>query len=121
MTQAAAIYRFLNSFGIPVYPTTSVPDNAEMPYMTYDLALGSWGDGELDLAVNVWYRTESEAAPNAKVTEISKALFGGRQLACDGGSVWIKKGEPWCQAVEDEDNSVKRRMVNLVVEPDTLF
>lgn len=121
MTQAAAIYEFLNSFGIPAYPTTSVPEKTVMPYITYDLVLGSWGDGEQDLAVDVWYRTESEAEPNAKVTEMSKALSGGKQIECDGGSIWIKKGQPWCQAVNDDDNSVKRRLVNMVVEPNTLY
>ena len=69
--------------------------------------------------VNVWYRTESEAAPNAKVREISNAIgMGGVTLPCDGGMLWVKKGSPWAQAVtvEGEDEKVKRRYVNINIE-----
>ena len=34
MTPAAAIYGFMAGFGIPVYAATSVPDEAEFPYIT---------------------------------------------------------------------------------------
>ena len=117
MNKAAAMHAFLSSFGIPAYADTSVPDAAQMPYLTYTLAVGAFGDGELNVTVNLWYRTESEAAPNAKVEEISERIsFQGSAIACDGGMVWIKRGAPFAQAVADEDNSIKRRMLNLSVE-----
>lgn len=119
MTPEAAIYRFLSSFGIPAYASSSVPDQAEFPYITYDLVLGSWGQGELNMPVNVWYRTDSEAAPNAKVREIGEAIgLGGVQVPCDGGTLWLKKGSPWAQAVtvEGEDEKIKRRYVNINAE-----
>lgn len=119
-TKGAAIHTLLSSFGIPAYPVTSVPDDAAMPYLTYTLVTGAWGDGEVDLAVDVWYRTESEAAPNAMVEEISEAIgLGGVILGCDGGAAWVKRGEPFAQVVPDVDNGVKRRLVNLVVEYET--
>lgn len=121
-TKAAAIHQFLSSMGIPAYPSTSVPDDASMPYLTYSLAVGAWDDGETNISVDLWYRTESEAEPNAKVEEISRKVgLGGTQLVCDGGSVWIKRGSPFAQSVQDEDNSVKRRMVNLSAEYNTLI
>jgi len=121
-TKAAAIHQFLSSMGIPAYPSTSVPDDASMPYLTYSLAVGAWDDGETNIPVDLWYRTESEAEPNAKVEEISRKVgLGGTQLACDGGSVWIKRGSPFAQSVQDEDNSVKRRLVNLSAEYNTLI
>ena len=75
--------------------------------------------GEVNMPVNVWYRTDSEAEPNAKVREIGKALgMGGVTLPCDGGMLWLKKGSPWAQAmtVEGEDEKVKRRYVNINIE-----
>ena len=119
MTPEAAVYTFLSSFGIPAYAASSVPDQATFPYLTYDLVLGEWGQPEVNMPVNVWYRTDSEALPNAKVREISQAIgMGGVLLHCDGGVLWVKKGSPWAQAVtvEGEDEKVKRRYVNINIE-----
>lgn len=117
MTGPGAVYAFLASFGIPAYASASVPEDAEMPYLTYDLATGSFGDGEVTLTVSVWYRTSSEAEPNAKAEEIRQAVgMGGRVLRYDGGAVWVKRGSPWCQSVTDEDNTVKRRYINITLE-----
>lgn len=119
MTPEAAIYGFLSGFSIPAYASASVPDQAEFPYITYDLVLGEWGEPEVNMPVNVWYRTESEATPNAKVREISRAIgMGGVCVPCDNGMLWIKKGSPWAQAmtIEGEDEKVKRRYVNINIE-----
>ena len=119
MTPEAAIYGFLNGFSIPAYASASVPDQAQFPYITYDLVLGEWEQGEVNMPVNVWYRTESEAQPNAKVREIGERIgMGGVLLHCDGGVLWVKKGSPWAQAVtvEGEDEKVKRRYVNINIE-----
>lgn len=119
MTPEAAVYTFLSSFGIPAYAASSVPDQATFPYLTYDLVLGEWGQPEVNMPVNVWYRTESEAQPNAKVREIGERIgMGGVLLHCDGGMLWVKKGSPWAQAVtvEGEDEKVKRRYVNINIE-----
>ena len=119
MTPEAAVYTFLSSFGIPAYAASSVPDQATFPYLTYDLVLGEWGQPEVNMPVNVWYRTDSEALPNAKVREISQAIgMGGVTLPCDGGMLGVKKGSPWAQAVtvEGEDEKVKRRYVNINIE-----
>ena len=123
MTPEAAFQSFLEGFGIPVYASTSTPHDAEFPYMTYDLVVGGWQAGEVNVPVNVWYRTDSEAEPNAKVQQISSALYlGGCTVPCDGGMLWIKKGSPWAQAmrVEGEDEKIKRRYVNINVEYEVL-
>ena len=119
MTPEAAIYQFLSGFGIPAYAATSTPSDAEFPYITYDLVVGDWGSFEVNMPVNVWYRTDSEAQPNAKVREMRDALkFGGVTIPCDGGMLWLKQGSPWAQAVrvEGEDEKIKRRYVNINVE-----
>lgn len=116
-TKAAAVYRFLNDFGIPAYPSSAVPEDAKFPYITYDLVTGAWDSGEVNMSFNVWYKTSSEAAPNAKVQEISERIgLGGIILICDGGSMWIKRGEPWCQSMTDIDDNIKRRYLNITIE-----
>lgn len=119
MTPEAAVCEWLSGFSVPVYAATATPHDAEFPYITYDLVEGEWGGGEVNMPVNVWYRTDTETEPNAKVREISHALgIGGVTVKCDGGMLWFKKGSPWAQAVrvEGEDEKVKRRYVNINVE-----
>lgn len=119
MTPEAAIQDFLEGFGYSVYAATATPDDAEFPYITYDLVLGDWYGGEVNMPVNLWARTDSEASLNAKVREIAEAIgLGGLTISCDDGILWVKKGSPWAQAVrvEGEDEKVKRRYVNINIE-----
>jgi len=124
VTPEAAIYQFLSSFGMPAYAASSVPDqNAPewqgFPYLTYELVLGDWMKGEVNMPVNLYDRTTSEKPLNTKVREISRTIGrGGITLSCDGGMLWVKKGSPWAQAmtIEGEDDMVKRRYININIE-----
>lgn len=114
MTPEAAIYEFLSSFGIPAYADTAVPDGAELPYISYALVVGSLHSGEQVVTANVWYRTDSEAVPNAKVREIAKAL--PTTVKADDCLVWIKRGSPFSTAADSGEKGVKWRRVLLDVE-----
>lgn len=119
MTAEAAIYQFLNGFGIPAYVASSVPDEAKFPYITYNTVIGEMFGGDVSFPINVWYRTESEAEPNAKVREIyNKIGYGGLTINVDGGMIWLKRGTPWSQSIvmDGEDEKVKRRYVNISLE-----
>lgn len=115
-TIGAALQSFFSDFGIPAYPHTAVPDQAAMPYLTYTPIFGYMFD-QAGIVVNLWYRTESEAAPNAKATEIANSLGGGVMLACEGGGVWLSRGSPFSQSLTDEDdNTIKRRYINVTAQ-----
>lgn len=119
-TREAAIYEWINGFEIPAYPVSSTPDQADYPYITYNLVIGDFYN-EVSMQVDVWYYTESESAINAKVREIESAITGGRnRIAYDGGGILLFKGSPWAQAVQDTDNAVKRRYINLDMQFITL-
>lgn len=121
-TKAAAIHTFLSGFGLTAYAAASVPSNAEYPYLTYELTVGSWMDGSVSLPVNLWYRTTGEAVLNSKVQEISDKIgMGGCQVDCDGGSIWVLRGTPFAQSLsaDADDNTVKRRYVNLELQFNT--
>ena len=121
-TKAAALQAWLEGFGLPVYRDAAVPRDARMPYITYSLYLGCFGEGDCPATADIWYRTTSEAAPNAKAEEVGRSLgMGGRVIACDGGAMWVKRGEPFCHAMADEDDEVKRRTLNLTIEYLTSF
>lgn len=117
-TKAAALHEFFSSFGLPAYPVSSVPEDTVFPWLTYELVTSAWEQGEVALVLNLWYYTESEATPNAKAEEISKAIgMGGALLPCDDGVIWLKRGSPWCQSLQDAtDPMIKRRYINITAE-----
>lgn len=121
-TKAAALHEFFSGFGIPAYPVSSVPEDTVFPWLTYELITSAWEEGEVGIVVNLWYYTESEATPNAKAEEISKAIgLGGATLPCDDGLIWVKRGSPWCQSLRDDtDPLIKRRYINISAEYMTL-
>ena len=123
MTKGAALHEFFNRLqGMPAYPETDVPRGAGFPRMTYSVPVGAWGGGEEALTISMWFKTESEAIPNAKAQELSELIgAGGVMLPCDGGAIWVKRGAPWCQSLTDEsDSTLKRRYINVSVEYITL-
>lgn len=117
MTKAAAIYQFWNSFGLTAYEENSVPDDATFPYITYQLVTDSF-DREIPLTVSIWYRSESWTGINAKTEEISRTIGrGGKIIHCDGGAIWMKRGQPFAQSMGDEsDDLIKRKYLNIIAE-----
>ena len=122
MTKEQALYQFFNQFGITGYRNTSVPDDVIFPFLTYDTPISSFEEDPVSITLNLYYYTDSEAIPDAKAEEIRKAIgMGGVLLNCDGGSIWLKRGTPWCQSLVDETNrNIKRRYINITAEYFTL-
>ena len=117
MTKAAAINKFWNSFGLIAYEENSVPDDAEFPYITYQLVTDSF-DNETLLTASIWYRGTSWVNANAKAEEISQTISrGGIFLTCDDGKIWLKRGTPFSQSMgDDTDDAIKRKYLNLIAE-----
>ena len=117
MTKAAAIYQFWNSFGLTAYEENTVPTDADFPYITYQLVTDSF-DYEIPLTASIWYRSESWTAINAKTEEVSQKISrGGKIISCDGGAIWLKRGQPFAQNMGDEsDDLIKRKYLNITAE-----
>ena len=117
MTKAAAIYQFWNDFGLTFYEENTVPADATFPYGTYQLVTDSF-DREVAATASLWYRAESWTAINAKTEEISAHIgLGGKIIKCDGGRIWIKRGQPFAQNMVDEsDDLIKRKYLNVNIE-----
>lgn len=120
MTKAAVIYRFWSGFGLTAYEENSVPIDAEFPYITYQLVTDSFGV-DVAMAGSLWYRDTSWVEINAKTEEIGKKIgHGGTVIPCDGGAVWIKKGQPFAQSMGDPtDQALKRKYINITAEFNT--
>ena len=117
MTKAAAIYQFWNIFGLTAYEENTVPDDARFPYITYQLVTDSF-DREVPVTASLWYRSESWTAINAKAEEISQKISrGGKIIPCDGGAIWLKRGQPFAQSMVDKsDDLIKRKYLNITAE-----
>lgn len=118
MTQTAALYKFFSGFDIDAYPNTGVPDEPVLPYLTYEVQQSAFNEGEVYITVQIWYKSDSEAKPNAKAKEIADAIGrGGHVITCDDGAIWIKRGSPWCIASNAEgDVTIKLRQLNVTLE-----
>jgi hypothetical protein len=116
MTKAAALHAWLNEF-LTMYPVTAVPDDVTYPYGTYSIPFDSLDGGTVNGAITLWDYTNSEAMPNARAQEMADRIgTGGVIIACDGGYMWLTRGTPWSQAVNDEvspDSKGRRLAVNI--------
>lgn len=117
MTKAAAIYQFWSGFGLTAYEENTVPTDAGFPYITYQFVTDSF-DREVVAAASLWYRSESWTAINAKTEDISAYIgSGGKIIKCDGGRIWIKRGQPFAQNMGDEsDNLIRRKYLTITCE-----
>ena len=55
---------------------------------------------------------------NAKAEEVSQKISrGGKIIPCDGGAIWLKRGQPFAQNMGDEnDDLIKRKYLNITAE-----
>ena len=120
MTKAEALQSFWSGFGIPAYEQNSIPLYAALPYIAYSFAAGSFGE-EVSLSASLWYRSDSWEECNAKAEEIGRAIGpGGIVLPCDGGLIWIKRGQPFAQSMGDPtDRALRRKYINITAEFNT--
>ena len=117
MDALQALHSFWSGFGLKAYDENTVPDNAELPYLTYEAARDTFGDPIAQTA-NLWYRSSGWGEITAKEQEISDFITrGGRMIAFNGGAIWIQKGSPWAQRMDDPSSDMIRRLVlNISIE-----
>lgn len=117
MNKMQTLHTFWSGFNLPAYDVNSVPDDAVLPYITYETASDSWGNKVAQTA-SLWYRSSSWAGITEKEAQIADYIGrGGRMLAYDGGAMWICKETPWAQRLgEPSDEMVKRIVLNISIE-----
>lgn len=119
MDKAQALHNFWSSFDIPAYDENSVPDNATMPYITYEVSTGSFENEQL-LTASLWYRSSSWRDITAKSEEIAHKIYSlrGSAIPIDNGYLRLwEGGSPLFQRMsEPSDDMVKRLVINLQAE-----
>lgn len=111
------LQNYMGKFGIPAYEETSVPDNAQLPYLTYEAGAGYFDDTILG-TFSLWYRDTSWASIIAKSEEIAADIGrGGKLLPYTGGAIWLRRGNPWAQRMSEPSDDMIRRIVhNYIIE-----
>lgn len=111
MTKTEALQEFWASFGLKAYDENTVPDNAELPYITYSAKTDSIGS-VLALTGSVWYRSPSWKEIDKKVEQIARGVAekGFFLNKVDGGYLWITKGRPFAQRMAVPEDDMMRRV-----------
>lgn len=118
MNKAQALNQFWqDASGLVAHDETRVPEDAVLPYMTYETAVSDF-DNEIPLTASLWYRSESWKTITEKEMAIADYIGrGGRMVAYEGGAFWIKKANPWAQRMtEPSDDMIRRIVLNVSIE-----
>ena len=119
MDKFQALQSFWESFGIPAYDENTVPsgdDAPAFPYITYDAVVSELGT-PVAMSASLWYYGTSWSQITTKLDDISFWIGrGGRLLPIDNGAVWIKKGSPFAQRMNDSNGMIRRIFINITAE-----
>lgn len=118
MTEVArALNSFWNRF-LTAYVEGSVPDDAQFPYLTYEVAEPSW-DSQVPIRARLWYEGSSFVPINSKVSEIKEAIGGGVSIKTDTGFIVLFADSNFAQnqPYDDEGQSnIKVVYLSLILQ-----
>lgn len=117
MDKSQAIDAFWNRFNIPAYDESTVPDDAAIPRITYNIETDSF-DNVVSLNASLWYRTKSWEEISKKAEEIGEYIvkMNPPTIKIDNGRLYITKGTPFAQRMTDPDDSIRRIYLNIQAE-----
>lgn len=119
MDKEQTLHAFWNSFGIPAYDESTVPDKADLafPYITYDVKTDCF-ENVVQLSASIWDRGTSWKFITNKKDEIARRIGTNGWIVqkVDGGLMWIQMGTPFAQRMPDDDDMIRRIYLNLQVE-----
>jgi hypothetical protein len=117
MDKAQALQYFWSLFDIPAYSVDTIPDDAKMPYITYEVATADFEDGNVPLFASLWYFGTSWADISQKADKIAEYIgYGGITIKTNDGYIWIKRRTPFAQRMSDENDNIRRILIGIAVE-----
>ena len=116
-TRWEAIYRFWSSFGWPAYDQYSVPDSAQLPYITYESAAGAF-EQLIPVTASLWSHSKSWSQVNAKADEIETYIARMKPPKIKGGRYRVYVGDTtFAQSMDDpNDKDIRRKVLNVMFE-----
>ena len=99
---ATALKTFFSGFGLPAYEANTVPEDVQIPYITYSLAEPEW-DQKASMYVQVWDRSRSNTLILQKADQITAEIGTGLTLELNDGYLVIWPESPLIQVNVDGD------------------
>lgn len=111
---ARALYEFFSGFGIPAYVQNTLPKNAQMPYITYELVEPEPLSYSY-MHASVWYKGTNYDAALAKSDEVKAAIGWGTSIPCGNGfiALYRETGTPFGQITSDPNPETKRVLMSM--------
>ena len=98
---AETLKTFFSGFGLPAYTLSSVPDEVELPYITYPLTQPEWSE-QATMYCQVWYPKNNLGSLLRKADQIAKAVKDGRRFRLPDGYMVLYPSTPLIQIMTDE-------------------
>jgi len=102
LNTAATLKSFFSGFGIPAYTLDSVPEEVELPYITYPLTEPEW-DEQASFYCQVWYPKRKLEQLLTKADQIVAAIGTMKQFEQEGGYLVIYPSTPLIQILSDDE------------------
>ena len=115
MDKWQALQSFFSSFGLTAYDESSVPESAQLPYITYQAAADSL-DSPVVLTGDLYYKSTSWTEISQKADEINDALKNGVIMPLDIGFLWLVRGSPFAQRINEDSDTLKHIYIVLMGE-----
>lgn len=112
MNKEQALNQFWNSFGWDAYDENTVPDDAELPYITYNFITSKINEPKVP-SVSLWHRSSSWETISLKAHEIFDNI-NGKTIKYDDGAIIIWGGT--YQRMGDPDPMIRRIVPDLQYE-----
>lgn len=121
MNKSQALHSFWSSFSVgnkpvPAYDESTVPEPTGYPRITYSVQEDSIGN-TVYLTASIWDRNLSWVRGEQIADDIAEYVgLGGININYKGGMLWLKRGTPFSQRMDDPDDSIRRILINIEAE-----
>lgn len=119
MNKWQALDEFWNSFDIPAFEQSTVPEDETLRgdfYITYEAVTDSL-DRAVPMSASIWkLNTTKWDEISQKAEQVSDALVQVKTIPLDVGYLYITRGTPFAQRMSDENDNVRRIYLNIMAE-----
>ena len=109
-----ALKTFAESFGLPAYTNSSVPDDVSLPYIVYPMTEPEWNQ-KASFYFLIWARTTGYADLLEKADAIRAAVGVGVKIPLEDGYLVIWPETPAIQEMSDVEHNLKGIYINLSI------
>lgn len=119
LTKYQAFHLWISDFvNGNAFTANNVPEGAGFPRITYTLPNTEF-DSVVSVNASIWYKSHKWEEILLKADEIYDNIgLGGKLLSFNDGAgkIWVKRGTPFSQPMDDEDSTIRRILLTFEIE-----